>query len=207
MRELGRLAWRAVRLEVTLYAALVRWTVRRPSVPEGTSPVGYARLVAPMMGLWIFASAAEIPLVHLLVPWEPARLALLVVSVWGLLWMVGLYAALRMYPHLVDDQGVRVRYATIVDIPLRWNQVREVRVEERELPSSVRIVQRTATGAGTELHVAVGARTNVTAVLREQTQVRTAKGAERIGTLSLWVDEPRAFVARARDAISAASTA
>ena len=70
LRSWGRLAWRALRLEVTLYWALLRWVTRRSSVPAGTTPVGYARLTAPVMALWIFASALEVPLVHVLVPWE-----------------------------------------------------------------------------------------------------------------------------------------
>jgi hypothetical protein len=205
IRRLGRLAWRALRLEVTLYAALGRWILRRPAVPEGATPVGYAQLVAPVMGLWIFASAMEIPLLHVLVPWEGVRLALLVVSVWGLAWMLGLYAALRVYPHLVDETGLRVRYATSVDIPLRWAQVGELRPEARDLPSQIRVVQRRDSDRGLELHVAVSARTNVTALLREPTVVATPSGPVEAVSVSLWVDDPRAFVARGRAAMADAT--
>ncbi len=198
MAELARRAWRLVRLEVTLYVALGRWLARRPAVPSGAEPVGYAQLVGPVMGLWIFASAAEIPLVHVLVPWEAAQLPLLVVSVWGLAWMLGMYAALRIYPHLVTDDGLRLRYATWVDVALPWSVISDLHAEERELPSTIRILQRTDGPEGTALHVAVSARTNVTAVLDRPTTVRTAKGALEVVTISFWVDDPRAFVRRCR---------
>jgi hypothetical protein len=194
LRSWGRLAWRALRLEVTLYWALLRWVTRRSSVPAGTTPVGYARLTAPVMALWIFASALEVPLVHVLVPWETLRIALLVVSLWGLVWMVGLYAAVRTYPHLLDESGLRLRYATMVDLRLPWSAVRDLQVEERELPSSVRILQRVEDEDGRHLHVAVSARTNVTAALRSTTVVRTAHGEEPVDSVSFWVDEPREFV-------------
>ncbi len=196
MSEPLRRVWRLLRLEVTLYVALVRWVARRPSIPAGTEPVGYAQLIAPVMGLWIFASAAEIPLVHLLVPWESARLALLVVSVWGLAWMLGMYAGIRAYPHLATEQELRIRYSTWVDLRLPWAAVRDLRLEERDLPSSIRILQRTDGPDGVELHVAVGARTNVTAALFRPTDILTSKGPMEVTSVSFFVDDPRAFVRR-----------
>jgi hypothetical protein len=198
LRSWGRLAWWAVRLEVSLYVALVRWVTRRPAVPAGTTPVGYGQLVAPMMGLWIFASALEVPLVHVLTPWEGLRIFLLVVSVWGLVWMVGMYAAIRTYPHLLDEDGIRIRSGTMVDVRVRWESVRELRYDERTLPSSIRSFQRTGPEDACQLHVAMGARTNVTAELAGSTPVRTAHGEEEVVSVSFWVDEPRAFV---RDAL------
>jgi hypothetical protein len=203
LRAASRLGWRAVRLEVTLYWALLRWVARRPSVPVGTTPVGYAQLTAPMMGLWIFASALEVPLVHVLVPWEALRIALLVVSIWGLVWMVGVYAALRTYPHLVDEHAMRVRYATMVDLTLPWRAVRELQVDERTLPSTVRILQRVEDDNGRQLHVAVSARTNVTAQLAEPTVVRTAHGDETVVSVSFWVDDARSFVREQRQRLAA----
>ena len=88
VRTLWRLVRHAVVFEIRLYRSLFRWTTRRPHIPgPDLEPFGYARDVTPVMWLWIFASAAELPLVHVLVPWEGVRLALLVVGVWGLAWM------------------------------------------------------------------------------------------------------------------------
>ena len=203
LRSWGRLAWWAVRLEVSLYAALVRWIARRPAVPAGTTPVGYGQLVAPMMGLWIFASALEVPLVHVLTPWEGVRLFLLVVSIWGLLWMLGMYAALRTYPHLLDEEGIRVRSGTMVDVRLPWHAVREVRYDERTLPSSIRSFQRTGPEDARQLHVAMGSRTNVTAELTGPTKLRTSPGEETVVSVSFWVDEPRDFVREIRGRLGA----
>jgi hypothetical protein len=199
LRSWGRLAWWAVRLEVSLYAALVRWIGRRPAVPPGSTPVGYGQLVAPMMGLWIFASALEVPLVHVLTPWEGVRIVLLVVSVWGLVWMVGMYAALRTYPHLLDDEGIRIRSGTMVDVRLPWQAVHELRYDERTLPSSIRSFQRTGPDEARQLHVPMGARTNVTAELTGPTTLRTSPGEETVVSVSFWVDEPRSFVRQARE--------
>ncbi len=203
LRSWGRLAWWAVRLEVSLYGALLRWVLRRPAVPAGTTPVGYGQLVAPMMGLWIFASALEVPLVHVLTPWESVRTFLLVVSMWGLLWMLGMYAALRTYPHLLDDEGIRIRSGTMVDVRLPWQAVREVSYDERTLPSSIRSFQRTGPDEARQLHVPMGARTNVTAELTGPTSLRTSPGEETVVSVSFWVDEPREFVRGLRERLGA----
>ena len=93
MGPVRRTARFLVDLEVTVWVSLARWVTRRPDVPAGARPVGYSRLVTPVLCLWIFASAAEIPLVHVLVPWEWLRLSLLVVGVWGVLWLCLLYTS------------------------------------------------------------------------------------------------------------------
>ena len=82
IRTAGSFGIRALRFEVRIWVSLARWVARRPDVPGGAEAHGYAQGVTPVIALWIFASAVEIPVVHLVVPWAPVRLVLLVVGVW-----------------------------------------------------------------------------------------------------------------------------
>lgn len=118
------MAKHAVVFELNIYKSLLRWLLRRPSVPAGFEPVGYARLVTPMLALWIFGSALELPLAHVLVPWHGVRIALLVVGVWGLLWMVGVLAGLRSYPHLLGSDRLRIRNGAMHDFAVPWGSSR-----------------------------------------------------------------------------------
>lgn len=199
-RGLWSLARHAVVFELRLYRSLLRWVTRRPDVPGGTAdPFGYAQAVTPVMWLWIFASAVEIPLIHVLVPWHTVRIAGLVLGVWGLVWMVGLLASLRVYPHLLDDAALRVRHGASTDISLPWDAVAAVRSERRDLPSTVWTLQpRETADGGTDLQVGVSGQVNVTATLHRPTTVRTAKGDMEITALSFLADDPRALVTRAR---------
>jgi len=70
------LAKAAVRLEWNIYVSLARWAFRRPAVPAGGTALGYARMVTPVLALWIFGSAAETVAIHFIVPWEIPRLVL-----------------------------------------------------------------------------------------------------------------------------------
>ncbi|HET6563224.1 MAG TPA: hypothetical protein VFG72_15225 [Marmoricola sp.] len=86
----------------------------------------------------------------------------------------------------------------MIELRVPWAAVRELRAEERTLPSTIRNLQRTEVDGSCQLHVAVSARTNVTAELHEPTLVRTPRGDEEVVSVSFWVDEPRPFVRTVR---------
>lgn len=85
LHKAGRLLQMAARLEAGIWHSLFRWVARRPAVPVSAEVFTYHRMPTPVIWLWIFASAAEIPAVHFLIPWEGVRIALLVVGIWGVL--------------------------------------------------------------------------------------------------------------------------
>lgn len=198
-RGLYALARHGVVFELRLYRSLFRWPARRPDLGgPGDVPFTYARTVTPVMWLWIFASAAELPLVHLLVPWEWLRISLLVVGVWGLVWMVGLLASLYVHPHLLGADRLRVRYGASHTVEVPWAAVASITYKDEDLESTVWTLQPRETDRGTDLQVGVSGRVNVHATLHDPTEVATAKGPMRIVELSFFADEPRPLVAQAR---------
>ena len=206
LRRLWGLARHAVVFELRLYRSLARWLARRPDHggPDD-QPVGYARTVTPVMWLWILASAAELPLVHVLVPWHGVRIALLVVGVWGLVWMVGLLASLSVYPHLLGPERLRVRYGASHDISLPWDAVASVSSKQEDLDSTVWTLQPQETDEGTQLRVGTSGKVNVHLRLRRPTVVSTAKGDLEVVRLSFFADEPRDVATRVRERLAARS--
>ncbi|QSR33347.1 hypothetical protein CFI00_23110 [Nocardioides sp. S5] len=187
------LAWKALRLEITLYRALGRWLVRRPDVPAGATPIGYSRLVAPMLWLWIFGSAVEVVVLDVVLSrwWTPLRIPLLVLGVWGLVWMLGMLAAYRVRPHLLGEAMLQVRDGihARVDVPLE--RIAGVRTVDHELPGLLRSVHVQGEGEGAMLLIGVGSRTNLELVLTGPTTLRTPHGSSTVTRVGLWVDEPR----------------
>ena len=205
VRTLWRLVRHAVVFEIRLYRSLFRWITRRPHIPgPDLEPFGYARDVTPVMWLWIFASAAEIPLVHVLIPWDTVRITLLVLGVWGVVWMVGMLASLRVYPHLLSESAIRVRYGASVDIPIPWEAIATIVPQRRDLPSTVWTLQPREIENGTDLQVGVSGQVNVHAVLHEPMTVTTHKGDQVIAAISFRADDPRDLVARARQHLAPA---
>lgn len=191
-----------VRLEIGIWRSLILLVARRvPGQRPGVQLFSYVRAVAPIMGAFIFVSALELPVVHLLLPWETVRLIADVLSIWGLLWMVGFLASMKVFPHLVDAQGLRVRYGTSTDIHIPWDAIASVTSRRGSMPSG-RTVQVERSADGTVVSVAVLKQTKVAVVLREPTTVELPEGMEEITELRFYADDPRALVAAAREQLT-----
>ncbi|KHL17751.1 hypothetical protein CLV56_0436 [Mumia flava] len=192
-RRLVGLGRRAVVLELALYRALARWITRRPDVPAGTTPIGYAQLAAPMMWLWIFGSATEVVVVEVVLRqidagWaEAIRLPILVIGIWGLVWMLGMLAAHRVRPHLLSDGLLRIRAGALTWVELPLTAIGSARTAEHQLPGVIRDLHH----EDDLLLVGVSSRTNVELLLEGPTVLRTSQGEMRAERVGLWADDPR----------------
>jgi hypothetical protein len=190
---------RAAAAEAAMWRNLLAWALRRP-VPmgEGDVPFAYHGVVKPILGVFIGLSAVEIPIFDLIVrkvvPWAPARWIMLVLGVWGLLWMIGFGAGLQRHPHLVGDAGIRVRLGNGVDFTIPWADVAAVGKRYRSLPSSKSV--QVEDGA---VHVVVGGHTSVDIRLHRPIAFR---GATEV---RLCADDPDGFVRAARRLVPGAA--
>ncbi len=186
-------------LEIGIWRSLFFLVTRRvPGRGPGVEAFSYVKAVAPIMGAFIFVSALELLVVHLLLPWETIRLIVLVLSVWGLLWMIGFLASMKVFPHLLGPDGLRVRSGTSADIAIPWEAVASVRQRRGSVASRRRVeVERGDDGA--VVSVPALKLTRVEVILRGPTAVELPDGAEAITALRLYADDPRALVARARE--------
>ena len=204
-RRLLALAWEALLLELALYRSLARWVTRRPDIPAGATSIGYAQLVGPVLWLWIFGSTVEVVVVEVVLQnieagWaEAIRLPLLVVGIWGVLWMIGMLAAYRVRPHLLIDDHMRIRNGarTWVDVPL--DSVASMRTTEHELPGITKALHH----KDRLLLIGVSSRTNIELTLTGPIVLSTYKGGMTTDTVGLWVDDPRTLTGQLKTRISA----
>lgn len=197
-------ARRAVQLELGIWQSLHRFVLRRPRVPAGSTGLTYHRAVQAVLVTFIVVSAVELVVVDVLVHrWPLVRIPLLVVGVWGLLWMSGLLAAMVTRPHAVGPDGIRARYATDVDVELPWDAidavVRRVHTREEKAP-------RLAPGDDV-LQLWMQDRTNVDVDLDRPVQVRLPEGTAAVRRISLYADDPTAFLAAVREHVERARAA
>ncbi|HET7734913.1 MAG TPA: hypothetical protein VFK52_02980 [Nocardioidaceae bacterium] len=190
-----------VRQELALYRSLARWVARRPDVPEGAAPIGYAQLSAPMLWLWIFGSATEVVVVEVVLRnidahWaDVVRLPVLGLGLWGVLWMLGMLAASKVRPHLVTDDLLLVRFGTRTWVHVPLKAVTAVRPAEHEYPGVVKSLHH----EDDLLLVGVSLRTNLEVVLDEPRDLATSHGTRRADRVGLWVDDPRAAAAQLKE--------
>lgn len=163
--------------EYNIWKSLILLLLRRvPGRGPDVREFGYAKEQAPIIGAFIFVSLIELVVVHLLLPWETVRLIVDILSLWGLLWMVGLLAGVLVHPHLVGPDGLRIRERWATDIAIPWSAVADVRARRggREAEDGV-------------LTVPVLNRTKVEVTLREP----RAGGTRAV---RFFVDDAAAFV-------------
>jgi hypothetical protein len=199
LRRAGALLRDAVLLEVAVWRGLARWVARRPDVPRGQVPVGYARLVTPVLLLWVFASAVEVVVVDLVLPWASLRVPLLVVGLWGVLWMLGMLGAYRTRPHLLADELLVVRGGLRLAVPVPLAAVEQAIAREEDMPGSI----RSLAVVDDLLQVGVSGRTNLQLRLTGPTTLGTPKGPVTVTRVGAWVDEPREVAAVLRRRLSA----
>ncbi|SFT65441.1 hypothetical protein SAMN05660657_02162 [Geodermatophilus amargosae] len=189
---------KAVAFEVGMWRSLGRWVRRRPDVPAGADAFPYASAVTPVLWTFVVLSAIEIPLVDWLLPWRSARIALLVVGVYGLLWMIGLLASMKVYPHSVGDGGLRVRSGSSVDVSVPWEEIAAVRVRRRSVEGSRTVVVEEE-GERRAVSVTVMSSTQVDVELRTPLVLPLARTHGRpVTELRLAADDPAALVRRLR---------
>lgn len=197
-------ARRAIRFELAMWRSLFRWITRRPVVSgSGATPFGYSAAKAPVIWIFIALNAIEIPAFHLLLPWPTARHIVDLLGAYSLIWMLGILASVYVYPHVIDDTGLRIRSGMSVDVMIPWEAVAAVRDRTRLLPRSraVQVDDRV-------LSVVALSQTNIDVVLRGPTVLPLPKaGDEPVTEVRLYADRPAALVARARRHLTASQDA
>lgn len=197
LQRVWHLTREIVLAEIAIWTALGRWIVRRPAVPKNATPIGYAQLVGPILWLWIFGSAVEVVVVdviaHRYFP-DAVRLPLLVLGIWGVLWMIGLYAAYRTRPHVLNADALIARGGLRSQVTVPLDQVVSVASAQHELPGIV----KTLHVEDDLLLLGVSSETNLELLLAGPTPLATSNGEVTANRVGIWVDEPRDVAALLR---------
>ncbi|MFI6130344.1 PH domain-containing protein [Micromonospora sp. NPDC051141] len=202
-----RLVRRVVAYEWGMWRSLTRWVLRRPyPVAPGATTFAYVGGVQTILVAFIVMSAIEIPILDVIlrhtVDSPTIRHAAVGLGVWGLLWMFGLMASLRIHPHVVDGDGLRVRNGVSLDVTIPWAAVAAVAVRRRSLPSSRAV--RYDEDDPTVLNLGVGSQTAIDLVLREPLSVPLPGGPSTpVREIRFYADDPAALVEHARRHLAA----
>ena len=165
------------------------FSVRAATPPDGGFSYhrrsGYGAILAAVL----MAAALELVGIHFLLRmWsETAVWVHAALSLYGVVWLVGDYRAMRRRPHEFGASGLRVRVGLRWDVSVSWDEV-----------VAVRRTRRPALGDGYLSMVPFGSPRYVVE-LRAPVEATGPYGLpRRVQRLGLTVDEPEAFEARLR---------
>lgn len=189
----------AASYEAGIWRSLYRWLTRRPRAARVDAVLfGYGSQATPILLAFIFLSMLEIPILPLLLPWTAVRYSLLVLGVWGLLWMLGLLASIRIYPHVIEEEGLRLRSGFQFDAFVRWEQIATIRLRRSSSDRKLQIEQH-QNGASVALH----GTNNLEVTLSEPVIVHLPDGREAtVDAISFFADKPTAFHKEAQTHLS-----
>lgn len=188
--------------ELGIWRRLLFLVIRRvPGRGPGVQAFPYAREATPLMSAFIFVSVIELPVVGVLLPWPTVRLILLLLSLWTALWMVGLLATIRVHPHLLDDDGLRLRQGASTDIRIPWEAIETVTARRGRMQTRERLPVE-QNDDGPILNVPAMKQTRVEVVLHHPLSVKLPGGVEEITRVRLYADNPNAFIAAVRERLA-----
>ena len=207
----GNLAVRAVRVELLIYASIGRAIARRPALGPRDRGFRYHRPVLTVLIVLMAVSALEIPILDAIFHrWLPLRIFFLVLGIWGLTWMIGLFCAYLTRPHAVGPDGIRVREGLEIDLPVSWEDFASIRLHRTSVDPNDpdRTPGRVAEEDG-EIVCAIrmSSDTNLELELERPTAIALPglppKGGEhRITRLRFWADDPEEFLAAVREELA-----
>jgi hypothetical protein len=193
-RFVGYLARRAILMEFRGYQSIYRFAFRRPKVPVGAVGFSYYQPVLAILIVFVALSAVEIVVLDLIVRrWTNIRIPLLILSVWGLIYMLGFLFGMLTRPHAIGPAGIRARYGPEIDIPLLWDDIESVTRRRHTLLNKQPKVTVDEDGGAT-LHLRIQNETNIEVQLRAPIVVRLPQGPETISKVTLYADDSHAFM-------------
>ena len=185
---------RATMMEIRGYQSIYRFVFRRPGCRAGAVGFSYHQPVLAILIVLVSVSAIELVVVDVIVRrWTAVRIPLLILGVWGLVYMLGLLFGMLTRPHAVGPDGIRVRSGSEVDIPLAWDDVYSVARRTRATQEKQPKVTVDDAGNAT-LHLRMQNETNIDVGLERPIRVRLPHGTETVSGINLYADDPKAFM-------------
>lgn len=204
-----RTAARLITLEPRLFVSLVRWTLRLTTPRENEFAYHNGSRIKPFAIMVVLASPAELLIVHVLAlafsPWAWVKWALLALGIYGVLWMVGIYASLPTTPHRLGETGLRIRYGVHVGAFVPYSKIREVERVRRGSPQGsdgLHHVQEED-----ETYIAVGGKTDLALRLETPLEIQGfLKKSAPAKTIRLAANDPKEMEEALRQRVEAAAS-
>jgi len=111
---------RPVIAELQAFRSLCLLLLRKRRVPPGAKLFSYTKGTMALPTVFFVLSLVELLIVHVVVPWQWLRIVLLILTIWGVLFIAGFFATRVVHPHFVTAGVVHLRWGhrTVLTTPL-----------------------------------------------------------------------------------------
>lgn len=186
----ARVLRRLARHEARALTSIGLWLARRrDGVGPGDTAAPYASAQASTMLIFGALSVVETVALAVIVPWPLVHLVLLVIDIYGVVFVLGMHASSVVRPHVVlADGSLRVRYAALLDLRIPASEIASAAVDRRYPVGGI-------TTEGETLTVPVAGLTTVTVRLHApHPYLRPLGSPAQARVLHLYTDAPAPLV-------------
>jgi len=188
-----RSAARVIAIEPRIWICLYRWLFRRRSPAPNEFSYMKRSPMGMLLALVLVSTPVELFLIELLVPWDWLRWLLLIAGIYAALWLLGVYASLKVLPHRLDPDALRIYYGILASGSVPHAAIASVSLEGRKAPEAAEGLRVTPMKAAA--YVAVGGRTDLTLHLREPVVLYgLTKPTPPVSTIHLAADNPEGLL-------------
>lgn len=126
---------RFIVLELRTVGTLARWSLHRFPAPARSFTYRKRSMLGLLLLVVLLTTPGELLLFHVLLPWTWARWLLAAVSLYALLWLLALWASLRVHPHEIANHTLVLRWLYLHEVPVPLDTVHSVVIRSERAPS------------------------------------------------------------------------
>ena len=195
---------RLVVSEPRLFVCLARWVLGRAGPGEGDFGYGKGSPLGMLLVMVVLTAPIEVVFWELLIPWAWLRWVLLGLSVYSVLWLLGLYASRVTLPHRLEEDGLRLRQGLFAEAFVPYAEVQGIERKRRKSPKDGDGLQSTPDGEAA--YLAINGTVDLTLALKSPLTVRGFfRDMGPVGTVCVAADEPERMVRELRRRLEGAS--
>ena len=171
---------------------LVGYLLRRKiNIPPNAIAFNYGSEQRAIYFVLIMISIIEIIVVELIIPWHSIRIFVLVISIYGAIWLLLFFMSFRINPHYIDEKSVVLRIGLLEKLSVPLDEIKHVRSLQKTWNNKFLSI------GNNEAVIKHGSDTNIEIVLHSpillvsQTNVENTEPVERIYCA---FDDPKNFI-------------
>ncbi len=194
LKTIDRLLRLSVKMELDGWRSLYLLARRRTAAPAGARVFSYYLEMRTILFVFIGLSAVEIPIFDVVLSrWPAIRWPILILGIWGFLFMVGVYAGLKAHPHFVTDDHLVIYGGPNFKLSIPKSQIYAAFVDERTFETS-KGFQIDEVEGQSRVNLVTMSQTNISLELKSPVVVTKGSKAYEVSRLDFFADDPRGLV-------------
>lgn len=167
---------------------------KRTAAPFGAQVFSYYLEMRTILFVFIGLSAVEIPIFDLILSrWPAIRWPFLILGIWGFLFMIGIYAGLRVHPHFVTEKELVIYAGPNFKLAIPKEQIYSAFFDDRNFETSKGFQVDEFQGEP-RVNLVTMSQVNVLLTLKQPILVTKGSKTYQVRQLAFFADDAKALI-------------